>query len=146
MAVNGTNKRIVGDDDNENEKFEEDLAARFPDLEEDARLKAGSTSLPDIPDVRFERPATKTANPPKPGEGRAGSFVSDRSLRGMGQASTIGITLVASIAIGTGFGYLLDRYVIKSATPWGLIIGFLLGVVSGFINLVRVANSLNQDK
>jgi len=135
-----------GGDDGEDEA---EIAARFPDVEKDERLQAARVDLPPVPDVRFERPKTKTANPSKPGEGgkfrAGGSFVGGGDLRGMGQASTIGISLAASIFIGAGFGWLLDHFVIKSATPWGLIAGFLLGVVSGFINLVRVANKLNRD-
>ena len=68
------------------------------------------------------------------------------SLRGMGAASTIGISLVASIATGAGLGWLVDKYLLHSTqTPIGLICGFMLGVFSGFVNLVRVANQLNQD-
>lgn len=128
---------------------EDDIASRFPDVEKDERLRAARADLPPVPEARFERPQTKTANPPTPGEGgkfrAGGSFVGNGDLRGMGQASTIGISLAASIFIGAGFGWLLDHFVIKSATPWGLIGGFLLGVLSGFINLVRVANRLNRD-
>ena len=131
-------RRETGDD-------AEDLRARFPDPETDARLRTPrGEALPDVPEARYERPKP----PPDPASQR-GSGLSPLSpdLRGMGEASTIGIMLVASIAIGAGLGWLVDTFVLRSAgTPWGLIVGFLLGVASGFVNLVRVANRLNKGK
>jgi F0F1-type ATP synthase assembly protein I len=63
----------------------------------------------------------------------------------MGIASTIGFSLVGSIVAGTVLGLLADRYLLHSTTtPWGLIIGFLAGVLSGFISLIRVTNRLNR--
>ena len=73
--------------------------------------------------------------------------LSGSDLRGVGAASAIGITLAVSIGLGTGLGWLADKYLLHSSgTPWGLIVGFLFGTTSGFINLVRVTNSLNKDK
>lgn len=124
---------------------EEALRARFPDPETDARLQTPrGESLPEAPRVEFQRPTLPQADPLAKNP-RLTSLMTD--LRGMGAASTIGITLVASIAIGTGLGWLADKLIGGgSGTPWGLIIGFLLGTASGFVNLVRVANRLNRDE
>lgn len=123
---------------------EDDLRARFPDPDADARLRVPrGEALPTAPRIEFERPALPEDRRP---EGGFRLRPSGMDLRGMGAASTIGITLVASIAIGTGFGWLVDTYLLRSTgTPWGLIVGFLLGTASGFINLVRVANALNRN-
>lgn len=136
--------------DRDGDGVADDIEARFPKPETDERLQAARVELPPVPEIQFERPKTRTANPPKPGEAGKGGLGSGGSmlggdLRGLGQASTLGITLVVSIAVGAGFGYLADRYLIKSATPWGLIVGFLLGVASGFVNLIRVAGQLDRD-
>jgi hypothetical protein len=129
----------------------DDLADRFPDVERDERLQP--VDLPEAPRVTFERPTTQAARGDRPPEreegirlGRAGQM-SGKDLRSAGIASTIGWGLAGSIIAGTLLGHLVDRYLLGSpATPWGLIVGFLLGVVSGFVNLVRAANRLNRDE
>ena len=123
---------------------ESDLRSRFPDVEKDTRLRTPrGEALPGVPEAKYERPKP----PPDPALRGGGISPLSPDLRGMGEASTIGITLVASIAIGTGLGWLVDTFLLKSGgTPWGLIAGFFLGVASGFVNLVRVANRLNKDK
>jgi F0F1-type ATP synthase assembly protein I len=129
----------------------DDLADRFPDAEQDERLRP--VELPEAPRVTFERPKTRAAQGEREEEGtevvrfgKAGSL-SGKDLRSAGIASTIGWGLVASIAGGALLGHLVDRYLLGNpATPWGLIVGFLLGVVSGFVNLIRVANRLNRDE
>ena len=128
----------------EKEGEEDDLRTRFPDPDADARLQVPrGDALPQVPAAEFRRPTLPEVDPlaknPKlrhlPGE-----------LRGMGAASTVGLTLVISIAIGAGLGWLVDKFLLRDpATPWGLIVGFLIGVASGFLNLVRVANQLNRD-
>ncbi len=122
---------------------DDELRARFPDPETDGRLRTPrGDALPEAPRVEFQRPTFK--RPEAPEGGRYGGALGN--LREMGAASTIGITLVASIAVGAGLGWAVDTFLLHSAgTPWGLIVGFFLGVTSGFINLVRVANRLNRD-
>lgn len=44
------------------------------------------------------------------------------------KASVIGIEVALSIAIGAGGGYLCDRYF--QSEPWGMLIGFLIGVAA----------------
>ncbi len=40
-----------------------------------------------------------------------------------------------SIAVGFGFGYLIDRWL--HIEPWGLVIGTLYGTIAGFVHLFR---------
>ncbi len=126
-----------------NDEEDDDLLGRFPDPEADERLRVPrGDALPEVPEAKFTRPTLPQPDPAKDAPGFS-SLKGD--MRGMGEASTIGMTLVFSIAIGAGFGYLFDTFVLKNpATPWGLIVGFLLGTASGFINLVRVANRIND--
>lgn len=123
----------------------DDVRARFPDPDADERLQTPrGGALPEVPKTEFHRPTLPQADPlakyPKMKN-------LPEELQGAGAASTIGLNLVVSIVIGTGLGWLADRYLLGGpATPWGLIIGFLLGTVSGFVNVVRVANRLNKDR
>lgn len=48
----------------------------------------------------------------------------------------------AAIIVGALIGYGAD-YLLHSA-PWGLVIGFVLGFVTGVVNVVRVAQSFNR--
>ena len=54
----------------------------------------------------------------------------------LGDFSTIGLTLAASIFVGVGIGYLLDHKVFKGKTaPWLTLIFLGFGIVAGFKNL-----------
>jgi ATP synthase protein I len=51
-----------------------------------------------------------------------------------------GISLFASVAVFTGLGWLLDRWL--GTAPWLLVIGFLLGAAAGFYEFFRVTSKL----
>ncbi len=54
----------------------------------------------------------------------------------LGDFSTIGLTLAASIFVGVGIGYLLDHKVFKGRTaPWLTLIFLGFGIAAGFKNL-----------
>ncbi|MDP2798974.1 MAG: AtpZ/AtpI family protein [Deltaproteobacteria bacterium] len=58
----------------------------------------------------------------------------------LGDVSTIGIAMAASVFVGLGMGYLIDNKVFGGRTsPWFTIIFLILGIVAGFRNLVRLA-------
>jgi Putative F0F1-ATPase subunit Ca2+/Mg2+ transporter len=99
------------------------------------------SEVPDPPQASYKRPV--------PVEDPAERFLSRRGIGGqnpgdMGKAMGIGTALVGSILGGVFLGWLVDTYLIKSATPYGLITGFLLGTISGFANVIRLANELNK--
>ncbi len=49
--------------------------------------------------------------------------------------SSLGLMLPSSIAVGLFFGYMLDK--LLHTRPWMLLIFLLLGIASGFLNLIR---------
>jgi len=54
----------------------------------------------------------------------------------LGDFSTIGLTLAASIFVGVGIGYLLDHKVFKGKTaPWLTLVFLGFGIAAGFKNL-----------
>ena len=53
-------------------------------------------------------------------------------------ASMVGIQLVFATMIGFAIGYLLDTKVFKTF-PWLTIIFFVLGLIAGFRDLIRMA-------
>lgn len=110
-----------------------------PDPDTDKRLKA--PSLPDPPDVRFTRPVSRSSPP----SASAPERLAAEQVRGMGLAMGIGTSLVASILSGALLGWAADKYLIRASTPYGLIAGFLLGVVAGFLSVARTAALLNAE-
>jgi len=65
-------------------------------------------------------------------------------IRKAGQASSIGLVLVISIAIGYFFGSWLDR--VFHTDPWLMLLFTLIGIVAGFTEMIRIANSLSSDE
>jgi F0F1-type ATP synthase assembly protein I len=145
------NEEVKSGGGGKDEADEDEIRARFAGL--DAAKPVPHDDLPPVPDVRIERPDTRTARGPEAsaaargdGPGSVLAGMGTRGLRGSSMALTVGTTLVASIGMGVGLGWLADRYLLHSReTPWGLIVGFLVGVVYGFMNLIRVANRINSD-
>ena len=55
--------------------------------------------------------------------------------RTLGQLGTMGIAMVAAVAIGLAVGYWLDKWL--GTGPWLTMLFALLGIVAGFLNMVR---------
>ncbi len=55
-----------------------------------------------------------------------------------GSAFMVGTHIVGGIIAGLLLGYLFDHFF--KTEPWGLIVGFLLGVVAGFKNAYQEMN------
>ena len=66
---------------------------------------------------------------------RRGSF--------MGNAFKLGTELVASVAVGTIIGFILDSWF--DTKPWLIIIFFFLGATAGMLNVIRVANKMQKE-
>ncbi|SPP65016.1 AtpZ/AtpI family protein [Nitrospira lenta] len=62
----------------------------------------------------------------------------DPFYAGLGQAVRIGTDLLASLIVGGGVGWVLDTYLLDS-TPWGMVVGLVLGVIAGIRNAYRAA-------
>jgi ATP synthase protein I len=63
-------------------------------------------------------------------------------LRQLLEASTVGLNLVLSTFVGLAIGYYLDRYFHTS--PWLTIIFLIIGIVTGFRELIRIAKKQNN--
>ena len=57
-------------------------------------------------------------------------------LAALGTASGVGVQLGAAVLVGLGLGLLLDRWL--HTPPWFLLIGLLLGILSGGYSVVRM--------
>ena len=60
----------------------------------------------------------------------------------MGNAFKLGTELVASVAVGTIIGFILDSWF--DTKPWLIIIFFFLGAAAGMLNVIRTANQMQK--
>jgi len=67
-----------------------------------------------------------------------------RWIRQLGTLSGVGLTLVISTVLGLWGGYVLDRWL--GSAPWLTLVGLLLGIVSGFVNLFRAAGMFGREE
>jgi ATP synthase protein I len=63
--------------------------------------------------------------------------------RALGELSTIGLTLVVATVLGLAGGYYLDRWL--GTSPWLTLVGLLLGIAAGFVNLFRTVKRAEHD-
>lgn len=61
---------------------------------------------------------------------------------GLGIGLRIGMELIIAVMMGVGIGWFVDRTF--GTGPWGLMVFSLLGMASGILNVIRVANKLND--
>ncbi len=66
-----------------------------------------------------------------------------RWVRQLGILSGVGLTLVISTVLGFWGGYVLDRWL--GSAPWLMLVGLLLGIASGFVNLFRAAGIFGRE-
>ena len=77
-----------------------------------------------------------------PGEGpRDGRSQLATTMAGLGPYLQIGWIFVFAQLIGMGIGWWLDTKL--GTRPWLLVVGLLLGMAAGFVNLVQVTK---QDR
>lgn len=66
-------------------------------------------------------------------------------LRQLIDASSVGLQLVISTFVGFAIGYFLDRFL--KTSPWLTIIFLIIGIIAGFLELLRIARKQNgSDK
>ena len=63
--------------------------------------------------------------------------------KALADLSSIGITLVVATVIGLAGGYYADRWL--GTTPWLTLIGLVLGIVAGFVNLFRSVAAAKRE-
>jgi len=86
--------------------------------------------------------------PPEPGTGpnRPGSTVQRAAkaraelARTFGTVGTLGLSVVIALVLGTALGLWLDR--LTGWSPAFFIVGFLLGLVAGILNIYRTMSRL----
>ena len=66
-----------------------------------------------------------------------------RWIRQLGSLSGVGLTLVISTVLGFWGGRVLDRWL--GTAPWLMLVGLLLGIASGFVNLFRAAGVFGRE-
>src|SRR6266567_4236548 len=74
---------------------------------------------------------------------RAPAAVTDRSVlqQGLGLGFRIGIELVVAVAVATGLGWAIDRWL--GTRPWGMIVLFFLGVAAGMLSVYRAVTGVS---
>ncbi|MBI2467428.1 MAG: AtpZ/AtpI family protein [Candidatus Rokubacteria bacterium] len=73
-----------------------------------------------------------------------GSPGSRRWIRQVGVLSGVGLTLVICTVLGLGGGYYLDRWL--GTSPWLTLVGLLLGIAAGFVNLFRAVGAFDGEQ
>jgi F0F1-type ATP synthase assembly protein I len=61
--------------------------------------------------------------------------------RKSGLAYSAALALFASVVVLLGVGYVVDLYL--NSSPWGMVIGIILGSVVGLYQFVRITNQIN---
>jgi ATP synthase protein I len=89
----------------------------------DARLRA----------ARGQRPAEEGPEP------RNGAGIGP----GMGMGVRVVVELISGIAVGTGIGYGLDRWL--GTKPWLLLVFFFLGAAASVLNIYRTVHGLDDS-
>ena len=62
----------------------------------------------------------------------------------MGSAFRLGTELVAAVVVGTIIGFILDNWF--DTKPWFIIAFFFIGVIAGILNVIRVANNMQEKE
>ncbi len=63
-----------------------------------------------------------------------------RTLKTLGQLSTIGLAFVFALMMGFGAGFWLDQRL--GTAPWLSLAGFGMGLAAGVLNVVRTMQSV----
>ena len=96
-----------------------------------------------MPEAR-RRPRRRPS--PRAHSATAGS-VADSYLDGMQAAGPylgLGAQIAASMALFCGVGYVVDRWL--GTSPWGILVGAMLGMVGIVALLVRISREAEQSK
>jgi ATP synthase protein I len=62
--------------------------------------------------------------------------------RTVGALSTVGLAFVLAIVIGTAAGVWVDSRF--GTSPWGFLIGFVMGLAAGVLNVIRITRDAGK--
>jgi len=65
-----------------------------------------------------------------------------KAVTGYGQALKLSSEFIAGIVVGVAIGWIIDR--LAGISPWGLIVGLLLGFGAGVLNVLRSAGLVSE--
>jgi ATP synthase protein I len=65
-----------------------------------------------------------------------------RTIKMIGQLSTVGLAFVFALVLGFGAGYWLDERL--GTRPWLSLLGFALGLAAGVLNVVRTMQAVGR--
>lgn len=109
---------------------------------------SGATFLPDALSPN-DRPIDEAALDRRLGDLRAQREAAEARAKAsrtagtaMGLGFRIGIELVVGVAVGTGGGWALDRWL--GTAPWLMIAGLIVGFAAGLRNVFRSAESMGK--
>ncbi|MGH7314296.1 MAG: AtpZ/AtpI family protein [Candidatus Rokuibacteriota bacterium] len=63
--------------------------------------------------------------------------------KSVGELASVGVALVLATVIGLGAGYYADRWL--GTSPWLTLVGLGLGIVAGFVTLIRSVKSAERN-
>ena len=90
--------------------------------------------IPPPPEGRFERPHRKPSRSPR--------FM--EASRGMAIAFSVGFALTGPVILGALLGVWLDNTF--KTSPWLTLILLLIGIVTGFTQMIRLLNRLQNEQ
>ncbi|MFH1060773.1 MAG: AtpZ/AtpI family protein [Pseudomonadota bacterium] len=67
-----------------------------------------------------------------------GRFISEQTrdyLRMLARVSSMGISMVLATIMGFGLGYWVDTWWNGATSPWGKLVGLIIGIVAGYRNI-----------
>ena len=93
-------------------------------------------TIPEDFKTRLEIAKSKIKKKLEDDKEKKGSFI--------GKAFKLGTELVASVAVGTIIGFILDNWF--GTKPWLIIIFFFLGSIAGVSNVFRTAKRMQNRR
>ncbi len=67
-----------------------------------------------------------------------------RTLKTIGQLSTIGLAFVFALMMGFGAGFWLDQRL--GTKPWLSLLGFAAGLAAGILNVIRTMQAVSAGE